>query len=388
MKKFISALTALFIGTALLSATAGAEPSEPVSYFDIEQNITGEYDGIPENGIPKEDGFYLPSGYTVFDITGMYFSEDMTVIHITDDKMTVAFAQYYDREKWLREKDTFFSDDADTLFKELISYHGTDLSICEEEIEECDDAEGSDYHSYIMMFEENDRYFRCSVTSTKKIDTDDIAELSRYRRITFGKGFVKRDGKICYIKKNGEKTHGWLTVGGRKYYFKKDGSMATKKMTIGGIMYDFDKNGVCYGRYSGTIDTKAGVKAYKNGKPYTDKWGITIRATNVTQEGLDMEVLWDGTKINGRLGFGEHFYLQEYRDGKWVRVPYLTKEEPAFVDIEYTLNANEIRVLTIQWDYIYGELEDGRYRLCTDFTNFRKTADYDTRKYYASFVIR
>ena len=94
MKKFISALTALFIGAALLSATAGAEPSEPVSYFDIEQNITGEYDGIPENGIPKEDGFYLPSGYTVFDITGMYFSEDMTVIHITDDKMTVAFAQY------------------------------------------------------------------------------------------------------------------------------------------------------------------------------------------------------------------------------------------------------------------------------------------------------
>ena len=385
MKKFISALTALFIGAALLSATAGAEPSEPVSYFDIEQNITGEYDGIPENGIPKEDGFYLPSGYTVFDITGMYFSEDMTVIHITDDKMTVAFAQYYDREKWLREKDTFFSDDADTLFKELISYHGTDLSICEEEIEECDDAEGSDYHSYIMMFEENDRYFRCSVTSTKNIDTDDIAELSRYRRITFGKGFVKRDGKICYIKKDGKKAHGWLTVGGRKYFFKKDGSMAAKNTVIGGIMYDFGKNGECKGKFTGTVKTKTGLKEYRDGKLIPAEWGITLTASNVTPEGMELEVLWDGTGITGEINFGEAFTIEKYTDGKWTAVQY--KEEVCFNDEAFLLNENEKRIVPHKWENIYGELGEGRYRICKEFIDFRGTGDYDTKTFYAYFEI-
>ena len=64
-------------------------------------------------------------------------------------------------------------------------------------------------------------------------------------------GFKTINGKTYYIKSNGSKQKGWLTLGKYKYYFnKKTGVMYKNCMVTAGSgkQYKFNKNGVCVNR--------------------------------------------------------------------------------------------------------------------------------------------
>lgn len=50
----------------------------------------------------------------------------------------------------------------------------------------------------------------------------------------------------------------------------------------------------------------------------------------------------------------------------------------------YTNGATEWEV---NWEYLYGELPAGEYRIAKKINDFRGTGDYDTYTYYAEFTI-
>ena len=102
---------------------------------------------------------------------------------------------------------------------------------------------------------------------------------------------------------------------------------------------------------------------------------------------MNVEYLWDGTKTSGELQCGESFYLEQYKNGKWERLPVISDDIIAFIAISYSLNENEPFVQTKEWSDIYGSLESGNYRFCTDILDFRRAGDYDSKIYYAYFKI-
>ena len=51
------------------------------------------------------------------------------------------------------------------------------------------------------------------------------------------------------------------------------------------------------------------------------------------------------------------------------------------------IKENDSTEIGAGWSDLYGELPAGKYRIGKDVDDFRKTADYDTKMYYAYFEI-
>ena len=180
-------------------------------------------------------------------------------------------------------------------------------------------------------------------------------------------GWTTKAGKRYYYKNGIMKKNCWLTVNGRrKYFLTKDGSAAVGKVTVSGVEYNFDDKG----------------------QLIPDEWGITLTASNVTPTGMNIEYLWDGTKTSGEIQFGASYHLEQYKNGKWERIPTVNEDIIAFIAISYSLTESEpVFVQTEEWSRLYGSLESGNFRYCTDILDFRRAGDYDSRIYYAYFKI-
>lgn len=179
-------------------------------------------------------------------------------------------------------------------------------------------------------------------------------------------GWTTKAGKRYYYKNGILKKNCWLTVNGRrKYFLTKDGFAAVGKVTVSGVEYDFDDKG----------------------QLIPDEWGITLTASNVTPTGMNIEYLWDGTKTSGELQCGESYHLEQYKNGKWERLPVISDDIIAFIAISYSLNENEPFVQTKEWSDIYGSLESGNYRFCADVVVFQPPKEALLKTYYAYFKI-
>lgn len=178
-------------------------------------------------------------------------------------------------------------------------------------------------------------------------------------------GWTAKGGKRYYYKNGIMKKNCWLTSNGkRKSFLTKDGSAAVGKVTVSGIEYEFDDKG----------------------RLIPDNWGVTLTASDVTSAGMNVEFNWDGTETTGELEFGAAFYLEQYKDGKWEKLPTLS-DDIAFEAISYSLTDDETVTQSKDWSKLYGTLESGPYRYCTDLMDFRKAGDYDRKTYYAYFTI-
>ena len=85
---------------------------------------------------------------------------------------------------------------------------------------------------------------------------------------------------------------------------------------------------------------------------------------------------------------GSFYVIQKYEKAGWVDVEYLPQE----YDIAWTFDAWIIQKegttrWDVNWEWLYGELSAGEYRIGKEVMNFRGTGDYDTELVYAEFII-
>ncbi len=80
---------------------------------------------------------------------------------------------------------------------------------------------------------------------------------------------------------------------------------------------------------------------------------------------------------NKDLTYGQSFILEEKINGKWYQVPTII-EDYGFEDIGYTLKAESIVALTTEWEWLYGNLETGHYRLITEVLDVEEPGSYET----------
>lgn len=105
------------------------------------------------------------------------------------------------------------------------------------------------------------------------------------------------------------------------------------------------------------------------------RWGVAIKADDVTSEGLtlimsQLDEYGDGRKTpKDEIITGEYYTLEVLNKDKWEPLP--VKGDASFIDIAYIVpRENEFR-MKVDWKNLYGELknsyEAGLYRMSKDF---------------------
>lgn len=125
-------------------------------------------------------------------------------------------------------------------------------------------------------------------------------------------------------------------------------------------------------------------ESFENGSIVPEGISMSVVKNSITGEGAIFTLL---NKTDRDIQYGEQYYLQVYKEGKWYDVPYII-EDFGFHDIAYLLGKDNPRNLIIDWKWLYGSLEPGEYRIIKDITDFRDTGDYDVYTLAAGFTIK
>jgi len=118
-----------------------------------------------------------------------------------------------------------------------------------------------------------------------------------------------------------------------------------------------------------------------------DKWGLTLRAENVTKTGMTIIFEQFGGNHSGRLEYGAAYTLETTVNNEWQEVKTKTGKPLNWTLVGYSIKMNDITEMKIDWSNSYGELSPGLYRLKKDIMDFRIAGDYDTKTYEVYFTI-
>lgn len=115
-------------------------------------------------------------------------------------------------------------------------------------------------------------------------------------------------------------------------------------------------------------------------------WGLTITGENVTPSGMTLVVTQSGGVFSGQLITGQPYFIHRYENGEWVGL------EPQLEAWAWTMEAWQIPLNdTVRWDvnwqWLYGELEPGRYRFGKNISCSSAPGVYEEAVYYIEFDI-
>lgn len=118
-----------------------------------------------------------------------------------------------------------------------------------------------------------------------------------------------------------------------------------------------------------------------------EEWGIRMWAEDVTETGATIVCEQFGGKVTGNLQTGEWYCIEVMdEDNGWQKVEYLPLEyDIAWNSTAYGINKNDRTEWTVDWEWLYGKLPEGHYRIGKKIMDFREAGDYDEKIYYAEF---
>ncbi len=113
--------------------------------------------------------------------------------------------------------------------------------------------------------------------------------------------------------------------------------------------------------------------------------GVSMDVSNITPSGATVHFYRFDTEGSGELSYGESFTLEMDNDGKWEEVPVIT-ENAAFNDIAHIIPANETCEIQTDWEWLYGTLTPGTYRIRKTVLN-GKDNGYTEHELTAQFLL-
>jgi len=118
-----------------------------------------------------------------------------------------------------------------------------------------------------------------------------------------------------------------------------------------------------------------------------DPWGITMTAEDVTAKGCTIVCTQSGGKDVAELLTGAAFFLEVKDGNSWNTYPTL-HEHVSWTAEGWMIEKDGSVEWATEWDWLYGELPAGEYRVGKDVLNSRAPGDYDELPYYAEFTIK
>ena len=116
-------------------------------------------------------------------------------------------------------------------------------------------------------------------------------------------------------------------------------------------------------------------------------WGLTLSVKNVTSSGLTLVCTQSGGELTGELETGSDYNLIVLKDGVWQEVPTII-EEYGWTAEAYMVTKDDSVEFEINWEWLYGQLPEGTYRITKGFMDFRGSGDYDNFAYWTEFEIK
>lgn len=95
---------------------------------------------------------------------------------------------------------------------------------------------------------------------------------------------------------------------------------------------------------------------------------------------------WDST-FNGELSFGDDFSLFVKTGDTWSEAPIVLEGDYGFNAIAYNITNDGITESEVNWDWLYGSLAPGEYRITKSVMNYRAPGDFDKYEISADFII-
>ncbi len=85
--------------------------------------------------------------------------------------------------------------------------------------------------------------------------------------------------------------------------------------------------------------------------------------------------------------YGQYFIVEKNIEGAWYQVPTII-DNYGFEDIGYELLPDTSEEWSVNWEWLYGSLDEGDYRIVKNILDFRETGDYDEYYLSAEFTIK
>ncbi len=116
-----------------------------------------------------------------------------------------------------------------------------------------------------------------------------------------------------------------------------------------------------------------------------EEWGAEMTMTNVTPKGGTLTINVSGSAAGGRLQCGDDFVIEALTENGWE--PLEAGENAVFNSVAYNLDLGKRKETDISWDWIYGELPAGTYRLGKKIMYYRAPGGFDESEVYAQFTV-
>lgn len=165
--------------------------------------------------------------------------------------------------------------------------------------------------------------------------------------------------------------HAFMNKEGQYYYSFSNTDLQTKIQELA--------------REAGAFDY---VNQNNNGDT-SNKWGVSFEVENVTAKGLTIHCRQSGGENVFELNTGSFFVIQKKENSTWVDVEYVPQEHDVVWTTEaWAIHKEDNTTWDVDWEWLYGELPAGEYRIGKEIMNFRGTGDFDKQMVYAEFKIK
>lgn len=118
-----------------------------------------------------------------------------------------------------------------------------------------------------------------------------------------------------------------------------------------------------------------------------DEWGVALSAENVMPTGMTLVCTQSRGHYTGELQTGSPYVIERVVNGVWLPVGTKPGLDLVWTMEGWMIRPNDTTKWDVNWDFLYGELEPGLYRIQKEIMNFRGPGDYTQKPYYAEFAI-
>lgn len=120
-----------------------------------------------------------------------------------------------------------------------------------------------------------------------------------------------------------------------------------------------------------------------------DEWGLTLTAENVTPSGMTIVFNQMNGKQTGELQTGDWYALYTEENGEWKELPFIVEDDVnvGWNSVAYMIPKGGQVPFEVNWEWLYGKLIPGKYRINKEVMDFRDTGDFDKKIYSLEFIV-
>lgn len=119
-----------------------------------------------------------------------------------------------------------------------------------------------------------------------------------------------------------------------------------------------------------------------------EKIGLSLSLKQITPTGATLIFhQYDDEAPDGELTYGDDFLLEQKNNSSWESVPVIINGDYAFNAVAHIIPAGDSSEIKLSWEWLYGKLAPGEYRICKRVLDSRGPGDNDSYTLYANFIL-